>query len=116
MAPRNTPGSRARFWRRGRFRIRAVLGAGLAGHRARSPLLHIPLPLAMYFRHQRTCSVNDRQSKRGGFRPDGAGNARGSAPRHFRHAGTFFPGLGSPGHPLLYVLTELRRTSSSDWR
>jgi hypothetical protein len=32
-------------------RIRAVLAAGLAGHRDRTPLLHIPLPLAMNFRH-----------------------------------------------------------------
>jgi hypothetical protein len=31
----------------------------------------------------------------------------GSPPRHFRHTGTFFPGLGSPEQPLLYVLTEV---------
>jgi hypothetical protein len=31
---------------------------------------------------------------------DGAANAMGLTPRHFRHTGTFFPGLGSPEQPL----------------
>jgi len=52
--------------------------AGLAGHRDRSPLLHIPLPLAMNLRHQWTCSIKDRQSKRGGRVHIGAGNGVGS--------------------------------------
>jgi len=35
----------------------------------------------MNLRHQRTCSIKDRQSKRGGFAITGAGNARGAENR-----------------------------------
>jgi hypothetical protein len=99
-----------------RFEFEPFLAAGLAGHRDQSPLLHTPLPLAMNLRRQRTCSIKDRQSKRGGFVLTGVDNGVRAAPRPFQHTGTFFPGLGSAGHPLLNVLTELWLTLSSDWR
>ena len=51
----------------------------------------------------------DRENKRSA--PNEARTGAGQAPRQFRHDETFFPGLGSPEHFLLFVLTELWLTS-----
>jgi hypothetical protein len=64
----------------------------MAGQLDEPPLLHIPFALAMNFRHQRTCGVKDRQSKRRGFVLDRAGNAI---------VLSIFPGLDAPEKPLL---------------
>ena len=103
LAPRNILGSSAGIWPRPAFvqpvRIRAVLGPPGRSPRSISLVAHAA-PLAMNLRRQRTCSIKDRQSKRGGFVLTAWTTACGR-----RHGPSstpeLFPGLGSAGHPLL---------------